>query len=162
MMIKPLCKYFSDSEKDDIEIIVISKRKIKQICQIYIRYRQSANVESTVNDVKKYLKSEFAGDKDYIIAATNGSHIIGFLHYEKEYSTLRPAYRLVLKAMFVDVEYRKRGIAKKLIQHVQNTAGNCEIRVKARMSNPASPQLYKTNGFCEDTEYVHLVYTSNK
>jgi len=143
---------------DNLQILNITKKQIKDICPIYVRYRQSANVKSCVSEVKAYLNTEFSKNTDYILAAQINNQIVGFLHYCTETSTLRPASRIVLKAMFVDTEYRRCGIAKTLISQLQQHTKINEIRVKARRTNHASPNLYLQNGFTEDIEYTHLVY----
>lgn len=60
--------------------------------------------------------------------------------------------------MFVDEEYRGKGISKQMLQQVQEEANGREIVVKVRRSNSVSPNLYLNNGFVEDDEYYHLVY----
>lgn len=140
------------------KITKLSKNKINEICPIYLRYRESANVKSSVEEVKKYLQTEFKkGDDSIVVAQLDGSPV-GFLHYATERSTLRPAERICLKALFVDEEYRGKGISKQLLHSVQEEAGEKEIIVKARRSNEISPRLYLNSGFVEDKEYYHLVY----
>lgn len=154
---------FQASKKDVFvstipKVSKITKNKIGEIVPIYLRYRESANVTSSVSEVKKYLQKEFKKGDDSIVYAKQGEKVVGFLHYGVERSTLRPAERIRLKAMFVDEEFRGKGVSKQLLQFVQEEAGEKEIIVKARRSNEVSPYLYLNNGFHEDEEYFHLVY----
>lgn len=136
----------------------VTKNKLGEVAPIYLRYRESANVTSSIPEVKRYLQTEFKKGDDSIVCAKQGEKVIGFLHYGIERSTLRPAERIRLKAMFVEDEFRGKGISKQLLQFVQEEAGDKEIIVKARCTNEVSPYLYLNNGFTEDEEYIHLVY----
>lgn len=140
------------------KISKITKNKLNEIAPIYLRYRESANVTSSISEVKRYLQTEFKKGDDSIVYAKQGDKVIGFLHYGIERSTLRTGERIRLKAMFVDEEFRGKGVSKQLLGFVQEEAGDKEIVVKARRSNDVSPNLYLNNGFIEDEEYIHLVY----
>lgn len=146
------------SGSDVLNIRYIKKNEITALCPIYIRYRQSANINPSFSDVKKYLKNEYSNEDNQILVASQDGKIVGFLHYCIEHSTLRPADRITLKAMFVDSEYRNQGIAKRLISYIQEHLTVTEIRVKARRANAISPKIYINSGFYEDTEYMHLIY----
>jgi len=158
---------FSGKERDSFVksspvVSMISNKNLKEIYPIYLRYRKSANVESTIGEVKNYLDIECRKNGDNIIVARQNNVPIGFLHYGKELSTLRVGERFRLKALYVDKEYRRKGVAKKLIEEMKKEAKDREIVVKARLSNIASPNLYLDTGFKVDDEYVHLVYKNNK
>ena len=144
------------------KISKVTKSKLSEIAPIYLRYRESANVTSSISEVKRYLQTEFKKGDDNIICARQGEKVIGFLHYGVERSTLRSGERIRLKAMFVDEGSRDKGVAKQLLEFVQGEAGDKEIIVKARRSNEVSPYLYLNNGFSEDEEYIHLVYKNKK
>lgn len=146
--------------KSTPDISKISNKNLKEIYPIYLRYRNSANVTSSIKEVKNYLDLECRKNGDNIIVARYNNEPVGFLHYGKELSTLRVGERLRLKAMYVDKEFRRQGIAKKLVEELKKEAKDRELVVKARLSNHASPNLYLDSGFKVDDEYVHLVYQS--
>ncbi len=139
----------------------LSNKNLKEIYPIYLRYRNSANVASSIKEVKDYLNLECRKNGDNIIVAKHNDVPVGFLHYGKELSTLRVGERFRLKAMYVDKEFRRQGIAKKLVEELKKEANDRELIVKARISNQASPNLYLDSGFKVDDEYVHLVYKKN-
>lgn len=140
------------------KVSTLAEKNLAEIFPIYLRYRESANVVSSIKEVKEYLETEFKKGDDSIVVAKVLEKPVGFLHYCVERSTLRPAERIKLKAMFVDDEFRGKGISKQLLKLVQEEANEREIVVKARRSNEVSPGLYLNNGFKEDDEYFHLVY----
>lgn len=139
------------------KIVQLTKKNLKEIFPIYLKYRESANIKSSIKEVEKYLKAEVKRTEDKFYTAQVNNKIIGFLHCGKEFSTLTSNERLRIKAMFVDDEYRGKGIAKKLISALRENSPNLEIIVKARRSNEHSPYLYRNCGFEEDKNYFHFV-----
>jgi len=137
---------------------IITKKEIKTITPLYMQYRQSANLYPTVQEIKKYLNTERTRGDDYFIIAHESNRPVGFLHYTIERSTLRPAQRIRIKAVFVSKKYREQGIAKQLLKELKKCAGAREIVVKARRSNNKSCNMYNSDGFTEDMEYIHLTY----
>ena len=149
-------------EKSTPVITKLSKKDFKEIYGLYVKYRESANVKSTVDEVKKFLtlKNTRTGDEFFTEKVQDKN--IGFLHFGKEYSTLSGDYRYRIKAMYIEEEYRGKGIAKKLITAMKNFANDKEIIVKARRTNEHSPYLYSKSNFNEDGEYIHYVYRKSK
>jgi len=154
---------FRGLQKDVFEstrpvITKLSRKNFKQVYELYLKYRESANVQSAISEVKKYLLEESKRTEDEIFIANVDGKPAGFLHFGKEFSTLSGNIRYRMKALFVDDKFREKGIAKELIKSLQNFAGDKEIVVKARRSNEHSPFLYPKTGFHEDENYIHFVY----
>lgn len=160
---RPLPIIFCGLRQDVFESTIpkvtkLSKENFNQVHELYLKYRESANIKSSIADVKKFLEDENRRTEDEIFTAKIGKKPVGFLHFGKEYSTLSGNIRYRMKAMFVDEEYRGKGIAKKLVKAMQDFAGDKEVIVKARRSNEHSPFLYPKTGFKEDEFYIHFVY----
>lgn len=140
------------------KITKLSGKDFDQIYPIYLRYRESANITSSIAEVKKYLLEENKHAGDEIFTASLSGKPIGFLHFGKEHSTLSGNVRYKIRALFVDEEYRGKGIAKSLVKAIQDFAGDKEVVVKARKTNKVSPFLYPKIGFQEDPDFIHFVY----
>lgn len=143
------------------KIIHLAPKDFKNIYDLYVKYRESANVKSSINDVKNFLAEQAQRTDDRIYAVKIGDKYVGILHYGKEFSTLSNSYRIKIKAMFVEAGYRGNGLAKKMVGQLKQDFSNKEIVVKARRSNEHSPFLYRTCGFEEDKEYCHFVMKRN-
>lgn len=157
---------FSGLQQDVFESTIpvvtkLSKKEFKQIYPLYLKYRESANVKSSISEVKKFLTAESKRTDDEIFIAKVAGQPAAFLHFGKEYSTLSGNIRYRLKALFVDEAYRGKGVAKALLNSMQDFAGDKEIVVKARRTNEHSPFLYPRIGFHEDENYIHFVYKKN-
>lgn len=140
----------------------LTKENFREVYPLYQKYRQSAGVKSSIKEIGDYLTAESRRCEDEIFISKKDNKPIGFLQCGKEYSTLRPDFRYRIKAMFVDAAFRGKGIAKKLIQAMQDFAGEKEVVVKAKRANKNSPEVYRSTDFHEDSEYFHFVYKKSK
>lgn len=136
----------------------LSRDNFNEVYPLYVKYRASAGVKSSIEEVKEYLLAESQRNEDEIFITKKDNKPVGFLHFGKEYSTLRPDFRYRIKALFVDTASRGFGFAKELIDAMKNFAGSKEIVVKARKTNQNSPLVYRNSEFQEDSEYTHFVY----
>lgn len=101
---------------------------------------------NTVLDMAKKINAhfdvDFVGPKESIIVYENKNCVIGFLQYLKLYDTLE------IINIFVKEEYRKQGIAKKMIDYLTDESIN-HILLEVRKSNINAIEFYKHIGFNE-------------
>lgn len=101
---------------------------------------------NTVLDMAKKINAnfdvDFIGPKENIIVYENKNCIVGFLQYLKLYDTLE------IINIFVKEEYRKHGIAKKMIDYLTEENIN-HILLEVRKSNTNAIEFYKHIGFNE-------------
>lgn len=144
------------------KITKLNRKNLSEIYPLYLKYRESANVKSSIQEVRNFLKAEMRRTNDRIYAARVNNIPVGFLHAGEEYSTLTGNIRYRIKAMFVDEIARGKGVAKKLIKALKEDSVDTEIIVKARRSNEHSPFLYPKCGFEEDSKFIHFVLPPDK
>lgn len=159
--------YFKGIDKDVFistipNIVKLTKKDFNAIYPLYLKYRESANIKSSLKEVKQFLLAEAKRTDDEFYVAKIGNRLAGFLHFGKEFSTLNAAERIRIKAMYVDEEYRGKGVAKKLINKLKEENIDKDIIVKARRTNEHSPFLYRNSGFNEDSSYIHFIYPATK
>jgi aminoglycoside 6'-N-acetyltransferase I len=111
-------------------------------------------------EIKDYISSE---SKCAFLAVHNDGSFIGFCecalrHDYVEGSTTSPtAY---LEGIFVTEQFRKLGIAKKLIEHVETWSkhhGCQEIGSDTEIDNQASIDMHAQLGFAEKNRVVHFI-----
>ena len=142
-------------------ITKISDGNFQTIYELYIKYRNSAGIQSSLSEISKYLASELKkyGD-EFFVKQINGT-AVGFMQFITEQSTLSGT-RYRIKAMYIDDKYQGNGFAKQLIQALKNHTEKSDIIVKTKRTNKISPSLYLSNGFIEDDEFIHFVYHPNQ
>ena len=101
---------------------------------------------NTVLDMAKKINAhfdvDFIGPKENIVVYEDKNDIVGFLQYLKLYDTLE------IINIFVKEEYRKQGIAKKMIDYLTDESIN-HILLEVRKSNTNAIEFYKHIGFIE-------------
>ena len=110
-----------------------------------IRELDKKEYNTVLNMAKKINANfdvDFIGPKENIIVYEDKNDIVGFLQYLKLYDTLE------IINIFVKEEYRKQGIAKKMIDYLTDESIN-HILLEVRKSNTNAIEFYKHIGFNE-------------
>ncbi|MBQ4032317.1 MAG: GNAT family N-acetyltransferase [Bacilli bacterium] len=90
------------------------------------------------------LSSLLGSETDYIYGYYDNDELVGFIHLSKSYEVVD------IVNIVVDINKRKMGIGKKLVQYVCNAFDDVEsIMLEVRESNEAAINLYKKCGFVE-------------
>lgn len=101
--------------------------------------------ENDVDKIKLWIKKEFSTDTfENTFSTTIGCYeddIIAFLAYSFMYD------RAEIDYIYVDLKYRKNGIAQALFNEMINNIGNVSISLEVNVNNEAAIEFYKKNGF---------------
>ncbi len=101
--------------------------------------------ENDVDKIKLWIKKEFSTDTfENTFSTTIGCYeddIIAFLTYSFMYD------RAEIDYIYVDLKYRKNGIAQALFNEMINNIGNVSISLEVNVNNEAAIEFYKKNGF---------------
>lgn len=101
--------------------------------------------ENDVDKIKLWIKKEFSTDTfENTFSTTIGCYeddIIAFLTYSFMYD------RAEIDYIYVDLKYRKNGIAQALFNEMINNIGNVSISLEVNVNNEAAVEFYKKNGF---------------
>ena len=88
------------------------------------------------------LASLIASEKDYVYGYYEDDLLLGFIHISKVYEVVD------IVNIVVDINNRKKGIGKKLIDYVCNIFDDVDyIMLEVRSSNESAINLYKKCGF---------------
>lgn len=101
--------------------------------------------ENDVDKIKLWIKKEFSTDTfENTFSTTIGCYeddIIAFITYSFMYD------RAEIDYIYVDLKYRKNGIAQALFNEMINNIGNVSISLEVNVNNEAAIEFYKKNGF---------------
>lgn len=104
-----------------------------------------------IDTINKFLKKfntsidNIGVYKHYKIISLD-NNIVGFLSYDLIYD------RIEIEYIYVDISYRKKGIASTMLDDLFKTAkdNNCKnITLEVKVSNYAARRLYELNGFAD-------------
>lgn len=117
--------------------------------------------ETTLKGVKTLIKN---GGKGFYIVAEYGGIIIGQLMVTYEWSDWRGADIWWLQSIYVNKEWRRKGVMKGLIEEVKRMAGErgvCELRLYVYRNNENAIRAYEKIGMKKLPYYIFSEDLSN-
>ena len=140
-----------------LQLIVYESKYEEQLSRLIIELqeyelRYNLDRESGLVMVAKYreeLLFETTSRSGQIILAEDNGQIAGFIAYYLEKDTINKLPHLYIPDLVVSERHRKKGIAKKLMEYVENVATKQNIgsiRVGA-LANSPSVDFYKKLGY---------------
>ncbi|HXS54873.1 MAG TPA: GNAT family N-acetyltransferase [Hanamia sp.] len=110
--------------------------------------------QATEEEIKKRLREILSDEKHCAFAALDHDKVVGWIH--GFYSTnLESGPFVEIGGMVVDESYRKKGIARKLVEMVEGWSiqnGYNRLRVRSNVKRKAAHEFYKKIGFNETKE----------
>ena len=117
--------------------------------------------ESTEALVREKLRKALAKDDERVYVAVLDGNAAGFVHAE-QYDVLYYPTMINILGLAVSGEYRRLGIATKLMDAVEGWAresGVWEIRLNSGMTRKGAHEFYRRNGFTDEKEQMRFLKT---
>ena len=141
-------------EKDKEKVKALAKKNFN-----ISRFHMDPNIHNDIADEIKgaWAENYFSGKRgDAMIVAEDNGNIAGFL------LLLMKGSMLIVDLIVVDSTYRRKGIARAMIEYAQLQYPDFETMVTGtQAANTASLSFYENNGFriCEAFYVLHLHYS---
>lgn len=128
---------------------------IDELVSLFDSYRGFYGKSSDVRSAKEFL-SERLNNKDSVIyVAESENNLVGFVQLYPIFSSTRMKKMWLLNDLFVNSNYRGKGIAIKLIEEarklVRNTSA-CSMVLETEKTNNIGNNLYPKMGFQLNTD----------
>lgn len=127
---------------------------LKLFCQYRVFYKLPADLETA----RKFIQERFHKSDSVIFVGEEHGHIVGFMQLYPSFSSLSMKRIWILNDLFVEQDYRKKGVAKLLLITAIDFAketGAIQIILATQTSNIAAQSLYDSLGYCKDEEFYH-------
>ena len=111
-------------------------------------YKQPAN-EKTLG----YLKSRLENDEAIVFIARENAEAVGFTMLYPTFSTVSLSAVWLLNDLYVEVSYRGKGIASKLMETAENAAretGATRVFLRTAHDNVTAQSLYEGRKYIQD------------
>ena len=125
---------------------------------LFDQYRQFYKYKSDINASTKYIKDRIYNNESFIFLCFYKKEPAGFVQLYETYDSLNIDKKLILYDLYVDNQYRRNGIGRKLM----NTAKKLAIRKKIKtlelstaINNRKAQALYKSLDYKRDKEYYN-------
>ena len=130
----------------NINIIKASIKNIDEVSELFNLYRQFYKYKSDINSSKKYITDRIINKESTIFLALNDKNIhMGFVQIYESFDSLNLDKIIILYDLYVKKEYRKFGIAFKLMKKSEEFAksiGAKEIQLSTAKNNSTAQSLY--------------------
>jgi ribosomal protein S18 acetylase RimI-like enzyme len=138
---------------------------IDLVAPLFDSYRQFYGAPPDLPAARDFLEARLARGESVVLMAILESEdggndaVAGFAQLYPSFSSLALARTMVLNDLFVAPEYRRLGVARRLVEeYVEYARRACAVRIElaTQLTDGNALALYESEGFARDTEFVHL------
>lgn len=144
-----------------MEIIRLDANSVEEVSHLFDAYRQFYGRKSDLKSAQQFLSQRIANNESIVFTAVkDGKEVVGFVQLYPLFSSLSVGRVWVLNDLYVKEQYRREGIAKKLVEKVHAFAakdGAHAIVLETASDNTQAQSLYKKFGYEKDT-MLHLYF----
>ncbi len=138
----------------------ISANEAGLVIELFDKYRVFYKQESDIALAESFINDRLSNNESVIYVALWDDKPVGFTQLYPKYSSMRAVKNWILNDLYVDVAYRKKGIASKLIQAAMDFAKANKakfVQLETQTDNFNAQRLYESVGFIQqqpDTEFM--------
>lgn len=146
----------------DIKRVAISN--VSEAAPLFDAYRVFYGQETDIDAAREFLKLRILNKDSVILLALWQNKAVGFTQLYTTFSSvsLEPFY--ILNDLFVDSEYRGKGIGEALLNEAKKYCEKFKYKglaLETAVENPAR-HLYEKLGWKRDNDYFHYFWTNPK
>lgn len=149
-------------------MIVIRKATIedlKFVVALFDQYRVFYEKESDKEQAEKFISERLQLDDSQIfVAETNHKNLVGFVQLYPVFSSTRMKRLWLLNDLFVENEYRGKGISKQLIdisKELCQQTNACGLLLETAKANVVGNTLYPKAGFSLDNDHNYYSWDND-
>ncbi len=143
-------------------IIQARADNLDDLVPLFDGYRIFYKQKSDVPLARKFLLERMQKNESCIFLAYFNNRPAGFTQLYTTFSSVTLQHVYILNDLYVDVDYRKKGIGEALLERAKEfcqTKGYKGLALETAIDNPAQ-RLYERLGWKKDTHCFHYFWTS--
>ncbi len=134
-----------------MKIRKVKNTDLEQITELFDAYRIFYRNNSDKYGAKKFLAERLKNkDSEIFVCETNENNLVGFVHLYPLFSSTRMKKLWLLNDLYVNPEYRGKGISVKFIERAKKLVADssaCAMFLETEKSNLIGNNLYLKTGF---------------
>jgi ribosomal protein S18 acetylase RimI-like enzyme len=141
-----------------MEVALAGFEHFEEVSKLFDRYRVFYNQSSNLEAAREFLQERFQKSDSTTFVVNDSGHMVGFTQLYPSFSSVSMKRVWILNDLFVEENYRKKGVAKLLMNAAANFARETEavrIILSTQMSNVAAQALYESLGYSKNEEFYH-------
>ena len=147
-----------------MEIYQATIEDLEGVSNLFNLYRIFYEQTSDLEGAKTYIKNRLENEDSVIFVVKDQQEYAGFTQLYPTFSSISMKRAWILNDMYVDTEYRKRGIGEMLLHKAKDYAietGAKSISLETAPDNDAAQKLYEKNGYVRDSQFYHYELSLN-
>lgn len=128
---------------------------LESLTLIFEKYRDFYKKQGDYEGAKSFLKERISNNESVIYIAEADGKTIGFTQLYPLFSSTRMKKLWLLNDLYVEEEYRQKGISIALIdkaKELSRETGACQLSLETSKTNMVGNNLYPKTDFQLDTE----------
>lgn len=145
----------------EVHVYQAELKDLGKAAALFNQYRQFYKREDDMLGTEQYIEERLTQRDSVIYLADWSQHGFlvpaGFLQLYPTLSSLSMSKLWILNDLYVDAEYRGRGIGKKLLHQARMNAiqtGAKGLNLSTQYHNLAAQRLYESEGYVKDDEFI--------
>lgn len=135
-----------------VEVVPVrpSEPEFDPVCGMFEDYRAHYGYGSSVEDTRSWLHEQLSTQRLQLTAAVMAGQACGFITTTVAPASLTLRTVWLIRDLWVDTEYRRRGVARALLDRVVSTARAdhaLRVSLQTETDNHAALALYTAAGF---------------
>lgn len=133
---------------------------VERLAPLFDAYRQFYSAPSNVDGASAFLAARLEREESIVLLALSSTGaVIAFTQLYPSFSSTMLGAVVVLNDLFVAPDWRRHGVAARLIEEVVTYArrtGAVRVELSTHHTNVRARQIYIARGFVVDTEFAYL------
>ncbi len=124
--------------------------QLEDVVPLFDAYRVFYKQESDVERARNFLRERMENHESIVFLAYKEHKAVGFTQLYPKYSSARTTRNWILNDLYVDKDFRKKGIGRQLIEQAFSFAkdkGAVFVQLSTQVDNLTAQSLYKEIGF---------------
>jgi len=145
-----------------LQIIKCNSGHCDELSVLFNDYRIFYGQNSDMESARGFINERLTKNDSAIFAASEDNIMCGFVQLYPSFSSVAMKRTYYLNDLFVNVSFRRNGIAKALIEKsIKFAKENSAARITlcTQMENDAAKNLYIKSGFTKNTSYDYFNFT---
>lgn len=144
-----------------MKIIQTNERHLDLIAPLFDEYRVFYGQNSNLYKAKNFIQDRLQKFDSiiFLVVETAESTPIGFAQLYPSFTSIGMGKTFILNDLYVRAEYRKKGVANKLLKHIKEFAQKNDatrITLQTEFSNAIAQKLYESHGYKKEKNFMHF------
>lgn len=152
----------TECNEDRIRVRRAETCDLELVAPLFDSYRQFYRQESDLHAAHRFIAERFAAQDSVIFLATQAETAAGFAQLYPSYSSVAMNRLWVLNDLFVAADFRRQGVAKKLVHAATEFARESSasrLVLATEVDNSTAKHLYERCGWQIDQAFDHYYFT---